>query len=290
MGGGFGSKLEVYPEEALALALARKVGRPIKWTEERSEGYLATLHGRDLIQEMELAATPDGILKAVRCKVLASMGAYYGLVSAGIQMLGAWLYAGVYDPEGYDFEYTNVFTNNTLTDAYRGAGRPEATYAIERAMDALARELKMDPAELRKKNFIKTENFPNYTIVSGLTVDSADYSGTFDMLLEKLDYKKFRAEQAAQRQAGGTKMIGVGFSTWLEMCGLAPSRVLARAQVHRRRVGRGDDRVHAHRHGARAHRRVAPRPGARDHVLADRGRPARRGRQRRRGACTATPR
>ncbi len=226
VGGGFGSKLEVYPEEALALALARKVGRPIKWTEERSEGYLATLHGRDLIQEMELAATPDGILKAVRCRVLASMGAYYGLVSAGIQMLGAWLYAGVYDPEGYDYEYTNVFTNNTLTDAYRGAGRPEATYAIERAMDALARELKMDPAELRKKNFIKTENFPNYAIVSGLTVDSGDYSGTFDKLLEKLDYKKFRADQAAQRQAGGTKMIGVGFSTWLEMCGLAPSRVL----------------------------------------------------------------
>jgi carbon-monoxide dehydrogenase large subunit len=227
VGGGFGSKLEHYGEEAVAVAVARQLGRPIKWTEERSEGYLATIHGRDMYQRIELAATRDGVLKAVRVKLLASMGAYLRVVSPAIPMLGAWLYAGVYDPEGYEFSYDMVFTNTTPTDAYRGAGRPEATYAIERTMDTLARELGMDPVELRRKNMIRKEKFPNYTIVSGLTVDSGDYEGTFAKCLERLDYEGFRRKQAQQRQAGGTKMLGVGFSTWLEMCGLAPSRVLA---------------------------------------------------------------
>lgn len=227
VGGGFGSKLEMYPEEALVLGLAKKLGRPIKWTEERSEGYVATLHGREMYQQIELAATKEGDLKAVRVKLWASMGAYMRLITPGIPMLGAWLYAGVYDPEAYDFQYTNVFTNNTFTDAYRGAGRPEATYAIERAMDALARELGMDPVELRRRNMIDESRFPNYTIVSGLTVDSGNYRGTLDKCLEVLDYDAFRAEQKARRDAGDTKVLGVGFSTWLEMCGIAPSRVLA---------------------------------------------------------------
>jgi carbon-monoxide dehydrogenase large subunit len=227
VGGGFGSKLEHYGEEAVAVAVARKLGRPVKWTEERSEGYLATIHGRDMYQRIELAATRDGVLKAVRVKLHAAMGAYLRVVSPAIPMLGAWLYAGVYDPEAYDFAYDMVFTNTTPTDAYRGAGRPEATYAIERTMDTLAGQLGMDPVELRRKNMIKTENFPNYTIVSGLTVDSGDYPGTLDKCLERLDYEGLRREQADRRQAGGTKMLGVGFSTYLEMCGLAPSRVLA---------------------------------------------------------------
>jgi carbon-monoxide dehydrogenase large subunit len=227
VGGGFGSKLEMYPEEAMALGLAKVLGRPIKWTEERSEGYVATLHGREMYQQIELAATKEGDLKAVRVKLWASMGAYMRLITPGIPMLGAWLYAGVYDPEAYDFEYTNVFTNNTFTDAYRGAGRPEATYAIERSMDALARELGMDPVELRRRNMIDESKFPNYTIVSGLTVDNGNYRGTLDKCLEVLDYDRFRAEQKARRESGSTKLLGVGFSTWLEMCGLAPSRVLA---------------------------------------------------------------
>jgi carbon-monoxide dehydrogenase large subunit len=227
VGGGFGSKLEAYPEDAICLGIAKELGRPVKWIEERSEGYVATLHGREMYQQIELAATKDGELKAVRVKLWASSGAYMRIITPGIPMLGAWLYAGCYDPEAYDFEYTNVFTNNTFTDAYRGAGRPEATYAIERAMDALARELDMDPVELRRKNFIKAENFPNYTIVSGLTVDSANYHGTLDKCLEVLDYEGFRREQAERRASGSTKLLGVGFSTWLEMCGIAPSRVLA---------------------------------------------------------------
>ena len=227
VGGGFGSKLEVYPEDAICLALARKLGRPVKWVEERSENYVATLHGREMFQEVELAATRDGDLKAVRVKLTVSMGAYLRLVAPGIPMLGAWLYHGCYECDAYDFEYTNVFTNTTYTDAYRGAGRPEATFAIERAMDTLARELDLDPVDLRRRNFIATENFPNYTIASGLTVDSADYHGTLDKCLEALDYDAIRAEQQARRDRGDPKLLGVGFSTYLEMCGLAPSRVLA---------------------------------------------------------------
>ncbi|MEW6582919.1 MAG: molybdopterin cofactor-binding domain-containing protein [Actinomycetota bacterium] len=227
VGGGFGSKLEQYPEEAICLELAKTLGRPVKWVEERSEGYLATLHGREMYQRIELAATRDGDLKAVRVKLWASMGGYMRLITPGIPMLGAWLYAGCYDPEAYDFEYTNVFTNTTFTDAYRGAGRPEATYAIERAMDALARKLDMDPVALRRRNFIAQDKFPNYTIVSGLTIDSANYEGTLDKCLEMLGYEDVREEQARRRADGSTKVVGVGFSSWLEMCGLAPSRVLS---------------------------------------------------------------
>lgn len=226
VGGGFGSKLNQYAEEAVSLALARRLNRPVKIINERSDDYVSTIQGRDIVTEMELAATKDGMLKAVRAKVNAAMGAYYQIVSPGIQMLGAWLYAGLYDPEGYDYEYTNVFTNNTPTDAYRGAGRPEATYAIERAMDSLARKLGMDPVELRRKNFITADKFPNYTIVSGLTVDSGNYEPMLDKCLELVDYAGVRAEQAARNASGDTKRIGIGLSTYIEMCGLAPSRVL----------------------------------------------------------------
>ena len=227
VGGGFGSKLDVYAEDAICLALAQRLGRPVKWVEERSENYVATLHGREMFQQVELAATRDGDLKAVRVKLTVAMGGYLQLIAPGIPMLGAWLYHGCYECEGYDLEYTNVFTNTTFTDAYRGAGRPEATYAIERSMDTLARELELDPVELRRKNFIPTESFPNYTIASGLIVDSADYHGTLDKCLEELDYDAIRAEQAERRARGDRKLLGIGFSTWIEMCGLAPSRVLS---------------------------------------------------------------
>ena len=124
---------------------------------------------------MEMAATRDGVLKAVRVNVWCSVGAYHQIVTPGIQMLSAWLYGGLYNIEGYDFEYTNIFTHTTPTDAYRGAGRPEATYAVERTLDHLAPELGMDPAEIRRKNYIPTESFPNFTIAAGLTVNSGDY-------------------------------------------------------------------------------------------------------------------
>jgi len=223
VGGGFGSKLDVYAEEALCLALARRLGRPVKWTEERSEAYLATIHGRDVIQEIELAATAEGKITAVRTRLVAAMGAYMQLVTPGIPLLGAWLYAGCYDVQGYDFACTGVFTNTTPTDAYRGAGRPEATYAIEHAIDALARKMGKDPVEIRRLNFI-TE-FPN-TIASGLTIDSGDFHAALDRALEMAGYEELRREQAARNERGDTKRLGIGLSTYVEMCGLAPSRIL----------------------------------------------------------------
>jgi aerobic carbon-monoxide dehydrogenase large subunit len=223
VGGGFGSKLNVYAEEALCLALARRLGVPIKWTEERSEGYLATIHGRDVLQEIELAATAEGKITAVRTRLTAAMGAYLQLVTPGIPLLGAWLYGGSYAVEAYDFECVGVFTHTTPTDAYRGAGRPEATYAIERAVDALARKLGKDPVELRRANFIK--EFP-FDLASGLTVDSGDYDASLDRGLELLGYEDLRREQAERRETGDREQLGIGFSTYLEMCGLAPSRIL----------------------------------------------------------------
>ena len=223
VGGGFGSKLNVYAEEALCLLLARKLGLPVKWTEERSEAYVATIHGRDVLQEIELAATKEGRITAVRVRLTAAMGAYMQLVSPGIPLLGAWLYAGCYDVQGYDFECVGVFTNTTPTDAYRGAGRPEATYAIERAVDALAREVGKDPVEIRRLNFIK--EFPA-TIASGLEIDSGDFGASLDKALELAGYDAARKEQAERRKKGDAKQIGIGLSTYVEMCGLAPSRIL----------------------------------------------------------------
>jgi aerobic carbon-monoxide dehydrogenase large subunit len=223
VGGGFGSKLNVYAEEALCLVLARRLGLPIKWTEERSEAYVATIHGRDVLQEIELAATAEGKINAVRVRLTAAMGAYMQLVSPGIPLLGAWLYAGSYDVQGYDFECVGVFTNTTPTDAYRGAGRPEATYAIERAVDALARKLDKDPVEIRRLNFITEFPAP---LASGLEIDSGDFHASLDKALELVDYDAFRREQTERRDRGDTRQIGIGFSTYVEMCGLAPSRIL----------------------------------------------------------------
>ena len=223
VGGGFGSKLDVYAEELLAVALARRLGTPVKWVEERSENALATIHGRDFVTTLELAATKDGKITSLRANVLASMGAYLQLVTPGIPLLGAWIYAGPYAIPNYSVTFTGVFTNTTPTDAYRGAGRPEATYVLERTMDLLAKELGIDRVELRRRNFI-TE-FPA-TLASGLTIDSGDYHASLDRLLEQLGLDELEAEQQARRERGDVKQLGIGFSTYNEMCGLAPSRIL----------------------------------------------------------------
>jgi aerobic carbon-monoxide dehydrogenase large subunit len=226
VGGGFGSKLNVYAEEAICLAVARRLGVPVKWIEERSENYLATIHGRGVLQEMEAAATEDGKLLGVRARLTADFGAYLQLVTPGIPILGAFLYGGVYDPEAYYFECTGVFTNKTPTDAYRGAGRPEATYAIERIMDALARRVGKDPAELRRMNLIPPFEEPR-DVASGLQYDSGNYEPTLDKALELADYDDLRREQAERRERGDQRALGIGISSYIEMCGLAPSQVLA---------------------------------------------------------------
>jgi carbon-monoxide dehydrogenase large subunit len=223
VGGGFGSKIQVYGEGPLAIALARRLGRPVKWTEERAENYVGTIHGRDVVHELTFAATKDGDITAVKSEAWCSMGAYLELVTPGIPLLGAWLYSGPYEIPNYSVTFTGVFTHTTPTDAYRGAGRPEATYVLERTMDALARELDMDPLELRRRNFVS--EFP-HTMASGLTIDSGDYHASLERLLELLDLDAIRADQAERRQRGDAKQIGVGFSTYNEMCGLAPSRIL----------------------------------------------------------------
>jgi carbon-monoxide dehydrogenase large subunit len=223
VGGGFGSKLNVYAEEALAVALTRRLGRPIKWIEDRAENYVATIHGRDVVHELTFAATKDGKITAVKSDAKCAMGAYLQLVTPGIPLLGAWIYNGPYDIPNYSVTFTGVFTNTTPTDAYRGAGRPEATYVLERTMDALAAELGIDRVELRRRNFIS--EFPA-TLASGLTIDSGDYHASLDKLLEVLDLDEIKSEQEARRTRGDVKQIGVGFSTYNEMCGLAPSRIL----------------------------------------------------------------
>ena len=227
VGGGFGSKLDVYAEELLCVALSRKHGVPVRWNEERTENAVATIQGRGQIQTMELAADENGKLTAVRVRLLADMGAYLQLITPGIPVLGAFLYAGVYDiPQAYDFSCTGVFTNLTPTDAYRGAGRPEATYAIERAMDALASDMGIDPLELRRRNFIATDKYP-YTAFSGLEYDSGDHDKAATLAAQMADYEGIRARQATQNVPGAAKRIGIGVSSYFEMCGLAPSRVLA---------------------------------------------------------------
>lgn len=226
VGGGFGSKLDVYAEEVLALTLAKQLGRPVRWTEERSENALATVHGRGQLQTIELAADAEGRLTGVRVQIVADMGAYLQLVTPGIPLLGAFLYHGVYDVPAYSFTCTGVFTTLTPTDAYRGAGRPEATYAIERAMDALAREVGVDPAEIRRRNFIPNEKFP-YDSPAGLVFDSGDYATNLAKALDLAGYDRLRAEQQRRRDAGDPVQLGIGLATYVEMCGLAPSRVLA---------------------------------------------------------------
>jgi carbon-monoxide dehydrogenase large subunit len=225
VGGGFGGKIGVIPEEMLCVVLAQKLGKPVKWTETRSESLLAAHHGRDQIQDITITAKKDGTVTGLDVKLLADMGAYLGLVGPGVPILGAFMFNAIYKIPAYKFTCTNVFTTKTLTDAYRGAGRPEATFAIERIMDELAVELGRDPMELRQQNWIKHEEFP-FTTVCGLIYDSGNYEQATRQAMELFDYAGLRREQEERRRSGDPVQLGIGISTFTEMCGLAPSRVL----------------------------------------------------------------
>ncbi|MGZ5373819.1 MAG: xanthine dehydrogenase family protein molybdopterin-binding subunit [Aeromicrobium sp.] len=225
VGGGFGGKLQVTPEEVITMLAARKTGKPCKYTETRSESLMAAHHGRAQVQKLKLSATRDGILTGLDVRLLADMGAYLGLVGPGVPILGAFMFPAIYKIPAYRFECKNLFTNKAWTDAYRGAGRPEATFAIERLMDDLAAELGMDPMELRRKNWITHEEFP-FTTVCGLEYDSGNYEAATDKAMELFGYDELRAEQKARRESGDRVQLGLGISTFTEMCGLAPSRVL----------------------------------------------------------------
>ncbi len=225
VGGGFGSKLQVTAEEVLALLLARRLGRPVKWTESRSEGNVAVHHGRDQLQRIRIAADADGRLRGLDVDLLADMGAYLMLVTPGVPLLGAFMFNAIYKMDAYRFSCTGVFTTKTPTDAYRGAGRPEATYAIEHIMDDLAAHLGVDPLELRERNWIKHEEFP-FTTIAGLTYDSGNYEAATAAARSLFGYDDLRAEQALRAAAGDKVRLGIGVSTFTEMCGLAPSRIL----------------------------------------------------------------
>jgi carbon-monoxide dehydrogenase large subunit len=222
VGGGFGSKLQVYGEEILCAALARQLNRPVKWVETRSENLLASHHGRDQIALVRMGATRDGTLTGLHIRIIADMGAYAMLLTPLIPSLGAFVATGCYRWQAARTDITGVFTNKMATDAIRGAGRPEMTHMLEVTMDQLAHELGIDRLELRRRNFIPKEEFPAETAL-GMIYDSGDYHGTLDRLLQHVDPAEVRRQAEELRPKGIYR--GIGFSTYTEICGLAPSRV-----------------------------------------------------------------
>ena len=225
VGGGFGGKLQTTPEEWITMVLARRLAKPVKYTETRSESLVSGHHGRDQWQKLTLSAEKDGTVTGFRVDLLADLGSHVSLVGGGVPVLGAFMFNAIYKFPAYRFAVQTVFTNKTWTDAYRGAGRPEATYAIERMMDELAVEVGVDPLEIREKNWIKHEEFP-FTTVAGLEYDSGNYEAATAKAKEMFGYDELRAEQKRRRESGDPVQLGIGISTFTEMCGLAPSRVL----------------------------------------------------------------
>jgi carbon-monoxide dehydrogenase large subunit len=224
VGGGFGSKIFLYNEETVCTWATKQIKRPIRWTSSRREAFQTDAHGRDHVTDAEVALSKDGKFLALRVKTIANLGSYLSTFAPAVPTyLYATLLNGVYEWGAIHAEVTGVFTNTTPVDAYRGAGRPEACYLLERMVDAAAAALKMDPADIRKKNFIpKFDN--GYQTKVALSYDSGNYAAAFDKLLAMLDYKKFRTEQAAARAKG--RLMGIGFSTYIEACSIAPSKVV----------------------------------------------------------------
>lgn len=223
VGGGFGSKIAVYPADFITVFCSKKLGRPVKWNETRSENYQATTHGRNHVQEVELAATKNGKITGLRAKVWSGMGAYLSTAAPGIPtILHGLMLSGVYDIPAIHEDVYGVYTNGTPVEAYRGAGRPEATFMIERLVDCLAKKLEMDPAEVRRRNFIPP--FENgHPVATGLSYDSGNYQAALAKLLDQSKYEDLRKQQAEARKQG--RHIGVGLATYVEICGLGPSQV-----------------------------------------------------------------
>ena len=223
VGGGFGSKIPMYADEMITSFCSMQLNRPVKWTATRSEGFLVTIHGRDHIEHVEMAATREGKITAIRTVVYAGMGAYLSTAGPGVPtILHGLIYSGPYDIGATRADIYGVFSNTTPVDAYRGAGRPEATFLIERLIDLLAVELGTDPVELRRKNLIpKFED--GHDVASGITYDSGDYEPLLNMVLGHVDYQALRQEQARMRERGA--YMGIGVTCYAEICGLGPSQV-----------------------------------------------------------------
>jgi len=223
VGGAFGCKIDLYAEDGLAGYLAKKTRRPVKWIEGRRENLAATIHGRDQIDEVELALKKDGTILGMRVKAIADLGAFYSLFTPMIPTLTGLLAPGCYKIPTLKFDQVGVLTNKMATDAYRGAGRPEATYLIERIVDVAAQKLKIDPAEIRRKNFPQPSEFP-FKTSGGVIYDSANYEKALDRALELADYKGLRRKQADLRKQG--KYMGIGLSSYVEICAMGPSTAL----------------------------------------------------------------
>lgn len=222
VGGGFGSKIFIYPEEVVCLWAARKVKRPVKWTSDRTEAFLTDAHGRDHITHAELALDADGKITALRAKTIANLGAYMSTFSSSVPTyLYATLLSGQYDIPQIYCEVDAVYTNTVPVDAYRGAGRPEATFVVERLVEVAARQLGLDPADFRKRNFIK--NFPHQTPVI-MAYDAGDYNASLKKAMELADVKGFAKRKRDSARNG--KLRGLGYSTYIEACGIAPSQAV----------------------------------------------------------------
>ena len=224
VGGGFGSKIYHYGEEALVLAAAKKLGRPVRWTAERSESFLSDAHGRDHVTKIELGCTKEGDILAIRTETLANVGAYLSNFSTATPtFLHGTLMSGPYKVPHVYVNVKTVFTNTAPVDAYRGAGRPEATYSLERVIDMMARELGLDPFEVRRRNLLTPDQFP-YQSPVGLMYDTGNYQATLDKAVELADVSGFAGRVAASAKNG--KLRGMGLSTWVEACGIAPSNLV----------------------------------------------------------------
>ncbi len=220
VGGGFGSKLNVYPEELLATFASMKTGLPVKWIEERDENLAVTVHGRDQTDYIEIAATKDGKVTGLKIYGISDLGSYCQIFTDVIMIaFGFPVSCGSYDIPVVHLSADIVFTNKAATDAYRGAGRPEATYIAERAIDLVAHELDKDPAEVRRLNFIQPDQFP-YKSAAGAVYDTGNYEAALQKAMEIIDYKNLRAEQAQKRAEG--KLMGIGISSYIEICGFGP--------------------------------------------------------------------
>src|SRR6187399_196292 len=223
VGGGFGAKINIYAEEYVVAGLSKRLELPLKWIEDRSEAFVATIHGRDILGYIDLAAKRDGTVLGLKMRLIADIGAYNMLLTAAIPTLTMLMANGTYDIPAIRTTLTEVFTNKTPTDAYRGAGRPEATYFVERAMDMLARELNMEPAELRRRNFIQPDQFP-YQTQMGAVYDSGDYDKALTAALKAANWDGLKAERDKARKEG--RLVGLGLAFYVEVCGLGPSSSL----------------------------------------------------------------
>ncbi len=223
VGGGFGAKLQLYSEELLVCWISMQLGKPVKFIETRSENMQAMTHGRDQIQYVEAAAKKDGRITALRMKIFSGLGAYHHLLTPAIATFTPMMSPGCYNIEAVECHLVGVFTNTMSTDAYRGAGRPEATFLVERMIDLVALELGLDPVDVRRTNFIAADAFP-HPIVTGLVYDSGNYQASLDKLLELADYAGLRAKQEELRKQG--RYLGIGFSTYVEVCGMGPSAAM----------------------------------------------------------------